>query len=98
MDLRDFFQRLFGWCPMTPGEAPPQRSNTLNILDGFLVGWRNYLLTMIIFGSILAYSILVVPPPLIPVSSTPDTWGDVYDTYPLVSESLKGVVRNWPRV
>jgi len=81
---------------MKPGEAPPQRSNTLNVLDGFLVGWRNYLLTMIIFGSILAYSILIVPPPLIPVSSTPDTWGDVYETIPLTSEPLKGVVVGEP--
>jgi len=96
MNLRDFFQRLFDWCPMTPGEVPPQRSNALNILDGFLVGWRNYLLTMIIFGSILAYSMLIVPPPLIPVSSTPDTWGEVYETIPLTSEPLKGVVVGEP--
>jgi len=81
---------------MKPGEAPPQRSNTLNVLDGFLVGWRNYLLTMIIFGSILAYSILIVPPPLIPVSSTPDTWGEVYETIPLTSEPLKGIVVGEP--
>jgi len=81
---------------MAPGEAPPQRSNTLNFLDGFLVGWRNYLITMIVFGSILAYSVLVVPPPLIPVSSTPDTWGDAYDAYPFESEPLRGVVVGEP--
>jgi len=99
MNLRDFFQRLFDWCPMKPGETPPQRSNTLmKFLDGFLVGWRNYLITMIIFGSILAYSILVVPPPLIPVSSTPDTWGEAYDAYPLVGEPLKRVFVGEPDI
>jgi hypothetical protein len=98
MDLRGFLQRYFGWCPMAPGEAPPQRSNTLNVLDGFLVGWRNYLITMIVFSSILAYSLLVVPPPLIPVSSTPDTWGKIYDDYPYASEPLRGVVVGEPDV
>jgi hypothetical protein len=46
----------------------------LEYADRFFEGWRNYLGIVTMMGLILAYSLLVIPPPLITGSVTPDTW------------------------
>jgi len=43
-------------------------------MDRFFEGWSKYLGVVTIAGIILAYSLVVVPPPLISRSTTPGTW------------------------
>ena len=66
MNIRAFFDKYLGWCPMSPDLSPPQKDGVTNFLDDFLAGWRNYFITISLLSIILASSILFTPPPLIP--------------------------------
>lgn len=64
-------------CPFPPDGNPPPISpftRIENSFDLFFQGWRNYLISLIILSSIMAASLLLTPPPLIPTYSNPDTW------------------------
>lgn len=64
-------------CPFPPDKTPPPKTlptNLLEQLDRFFEGWRKYLALVTITGIILAYSLVVVPPPPISRSTTPGTW------------------------
>ena len=97
MNIRAFFEKYFDWCPMS--EMPPQKTNGLfNIFDDFLSGWRNYFITISILSIILASSILITPPPLIPAQSTPNTWKNALDQMPSVPTPIKGITVKEPDV
>jgi hypothetical protein len=64
-------------CPFPPDKKPPPKTlpaNLLEQMDRFFEGWRKYLALVTIAGIILAYSLIVVPPPLISRSTTLGTW------------------------
>ncbi len=79
MNIRAFFDKYLGWCPMSPDLSPPQKDGVTNFLDDFLAGWRNYFITISLLSIILASSILFTPPPLIPAFTTPETWDKVLE-------------------
>jgi len=64
-------------CPFPPDKTPPPKTlptNLLEQMDRFFEGWSKYLGLVTIAGIILAYSLIVVPPPLISRSTIPGTW------------------------
>jgi len=64
-------------CPFPPDKSPPPKTTSTNLLeytDRFFEGWRNYLGIVTIMSLVLAYSLLVIPPPLITRVTTPETW------------------------
>jgi len=66
-----------GACPFPPDQSPPPKTASTNVLeyaDRFFEGWRNYLGLVMMMGLVLAYSLLVIPPPLITRATTPETW------------------------
>ncbi|MBN2334335.1 hypothetical protein JXL21_02165 [Candidatus Bathyarchaeota archaeon] len=64
------------WCPLEPGQEPPRREGGLaNAVGDLFSGWRSYLGVVSIAGLVLAYSVLMVPPPLATETSVPESWG-----------------------
>ncbi len=64
-------------CPLAPDEATPLKSamtHALEFLDGFFEGWRNVLMVMAVTAMVLAYGLLIVPPPLAVSLHTPESW------------------------
>ena len=64
-------------CPFPPDKSPPPKTTSTNVLeymDRFFEGWRNYIGLLTVMSLILAYSLLVIPPPLITRATMPDTW------------------------
>jgi hypothetical protein len=69
-------------CPFPPDRPPPPKTlptNIIELMERFFEGWRNYLGLMTIASLVLAYSLLVVPLPLITEASVPDTWKTKYE-------------------
>ena len=74
-------------CPFPPDGQPPSKTFTTNALDLMdrLLGWRTYFALVSVMGLVMAFSLLMVPPSLIPASVTPPTWNKTVEaTYPQV--------------
>ena len=79
-------------CPFPPDMPPPPKTLPTNLLeqvDWFFEGWRNYLGLVTVMGLLLAYSLLVVPPPLITRAITPDTWNTQLEPSNIPTSYLK---------
>jgi len=81
-------------CPFPPDKTPPPKTASTNLLeyaDRFFEGWRNYLGLVTMMGLILAYSLLVIPPPLIIRSTTPETWNTQLEPGSRPTDSFKWI-------
>jgi len=62
-------------CPLPPGSEPPEkRGRLLNFYDEFFGNWKIVLSVLAASSLVLAYSLLIVPPPPISLPSEPDAW------------------------
>jgi hypothetical protein len=81
-------------CPFPPDRSPPPKTASTNLLeyaDRFFEGWRNYLGLVTMMGLILAYSLIVVPPPLISSNPIPDTWNTELGTISEPTDHFKWI-------
>ncbi len=81
-------------CPFPPNKSPPPKTASTNVLeyaDRFFEGWRNYLGLVTMMGLILAYSLLVIPPPLITKANTPETWNTQLEPGSRPTDSFKWI-------
>ena len=67
-------------CPIPPGIRPEERGLEPNMslpsfLDRFFDDWRKVTLTLGIAAVVMAYSFLMVPPPIVSFPKPPETWG-----------------------
>jgi hypothetical protein len=99
MNLKTTIMKHLGWCPMSPDKAPSKRTDgPMNLIDAFLSGWKNYLLTLALLSIILASSIIFTPPPLIPASSQPDTWNKTINQTYNIPEFFRWIKVNDPDI
>ena len=66
-------------CPIPPGIRPEERDLKPNMslpsfLDRFFDDWRKVTLTLGVAAVVMAYSFLMVPPPIVSFLKSPDTW------------------------
>jgi hypothetical protein len=66
-------------CPIPPGIRPEERDLKPNMslpsfLDRFFEDWRKVTLTLGVAAVVMAYSFLMVPPPMVSFPKSPDTW------------------------
>lgn len=66
-------------CPIPPGVRPEERGLEPNVslpsfLDRFFDDWRKVTLTLGVAAVVMAYSFLMVPPPIVSFPKPPDTW------------------------
>jgi len=66
-------------CPFPPGSEPPEKEgrvteSLLNFYDDFFGDWRIVGTILTVASLVLAYSLSVVPPPLVTERSVPDAW------------------------
>jgi len=66
-------------CPIPPGVRPEERDLKPNMslpsfLDRFFEDWRKVTLTLGVAAVVMAYSFLMVPPPIVSFPKSPDTW------------------------
>ena len=66
-------------CPIPPGARPEERGLEPNMslpsfLDRFFDDWRKVTLTLGVAAAVMAYSFLMVPPPIVSFLKSPDTW------------------------
>jgi len=66
-------------CPIPPGVRPEERGLEPNMslpsfLDRFFEDWRKVTLTLGVAAVVMAYSFLMVPPPVVSFPKSPDTW------------------------
>jgi hypothetical protein len=66
-------------CPIPPGVRPEERDLEPNMslpsfLDHFFEDWRKVTLTLGVAALVMAYSFLMVPPPIVSLPKSPDTW------------------------
>jgi hypothetical protein len=76
-------KKAFDACPFPPDGQPPSKTlttNAIDLVDRVFNGWRNYLLLVSAMVLVLAYSLIMVPPPLIAGTITPSTWNKTVTT------------------
>jgi hypothetical protein len=81
-------------CPFPPDKPPPPKTLPTNLLeqvDRLFESWRYYLGIITITSLVLAYSLLVVPPPLIKRLTTPDTWNTQLEPRSRPTDILKWI-------
>lgn len=66
-------------CPLPPGSEPPEKrgwllGRLLNFYDEFFGNWKIVLSILAAASLVLAYSLLIVPPPPISLPTEPDAW------------------------
>lgn len=66
-------------CPIPPGIRPEERDLKPNMslpsfLDRFFEDWRKVTLTLGVAAVVMAYSFLMVPPPIVSFPKSPDSW------------------------
>lgn len=66
-------------CPIPPGVRPEERDLKPNMylpsfLDRFFEDWRKVTLTLGVAAVVMAYSFLMVPPPIVSFPKSPNTW------------------------
>jgi hypothetical protein len=69
-------------CPIPPGVRPEERGLEPNMslpsfLDRFFDDWRKVTLTLGVAAVVMAYSFLIVPPPIVSFLKSPDTWDEL---------------------
>ena len=69
-------------CPIPPGVRPEERGLEPNMslpsfLDRFFDDWRKVTLTLGVAAVVMAYSFLMVPPPIVSFLKSPDTWDEL---------------------
>ena len=73
-------------CPIPPGVRPEERDLKPNMslpsfLDRFFDDWRKVTLTLGVAAVVMAYSFLMVPPPIVSFPKPPDTWDQPVPEY-----------------
>jgi len=72
-------------CPFPPDRKPPEKdyfSKAYNLYDEFFGNWKIVVSILSVASLVLAYSLLIFPPPIAPSVSVPDSWGRAFPEYP----------------